>query len=113
MAVDHIHTFLVHPGKRTEGPLAIRGTAVRLEGKLFKILDEIYSRSMKECDIDISFNHSTDGKQQNPCRDVIVRYLEEPNIDRGRDIAERLEKVTDQRSGLGLLLAYPVYTHTH
>ena len=103
MAIEHIHTYLVHPGKGSEAAPQISGKAVPLDGKIFALLDEIYSRSQNECNIDISFNHSADGRQQNSCRDLIVDYLGRPNLARGRRIAERLEKVTTHRSGLGLL----------
>jgi hypothetical protein len=43
------------------------------------------------------------GIQQNDCRDLICKYMNGPTLARGRAIAERLEKYTDGRSGLGLL----------
>jgi hypothetical protein len=103
VAVEHIHTYLVHPGKGAEGTPEIGGTNVPLSGKLFRMLDEIYAKSDIECDIDISFNHSPGGVQQNPCRDLVLTYLRGATIARGRHIATRLEKVTTNRSGLGLL----------
>lgn len=68
MAVKHIHTYLVHPGKGEQDVPRIGGTTVPLDGsKLFSLLENIYSRSDVECDIDISFNPnavriSTEGK---------------------------------------------------
>lgn len=103
LPIEHIHTYLVHPGKGSEAPTQIGGATVALDGKLFALLSEIFSKSDRECDTDISFNRSSDGSQQNPCRDLIVQYLGGPTIVRGRHIAERLEKVTTHRSGLGLL----------
>jgi hypothetical protein len=103
LAVEHIHSYLVHPGKGTRKPPQIRGTKVALDGKLFRLLDNIYAASDVECDIDISFNHSGAGLQQNPCRDLITRYLRKPVLGRGRTIAKRLQQMTDHRSGLGLL----------
>jgi hypothetical protein len=103
LAVEHIHTFLVHPGKSSGQPPQIGGTTVALDGKLFKLLNDIYSRSDSECDIEISFNQGAGGAQQNPCRELILDYLQGPTLTRGRRIAERLEKVTTHRSGLGLL----------
>lgn len=102
-AVKHIHTYLVHPGKGSPAAPQIGGAPVRLEGKLFGLFNDIYSKLDNECDIDISFNQSADGTQQNPCRNLIVEYLGGPTLVRGRRIAERLEKVTTHRSGLGLL----------
>jgi hypothetical protein len=103
LAIEHINTYLVHAGKGADDSPLIGGTSVKLEGLLFKLLQEIYSRSNDECDIDISFNPRPDGTQQNPCRDLIANYMGDPTLPRGRLIAERLEKVTTRRSGLGLL----------
>jgi|ERR1043166_595910 hypothetical protein len=103
MAIEHMHTYLVHPGKRSDADPQIGGTDVPFKGKLFQLLNDVYVKANKECDIEISFNRSSTGKQQNPCRDLVIEYLNGPTLARGRKIAERLEKVTDRRSGLGLL----------
>lgn len=103
MAVEHIHTYLVRPGKGSDAASVTGGATVPLSGKIFRMLESIYSRSDDDCDIEISFNPRDDGAQQNPCRDLILDYLGGPTLVRGRKIAERLQKVTDKRSGLGLL----------
>jgi hypothetical protein len=103
MPIEHIHTYLVHPGKGTEEASRIRGNTLALNGKVFSLLSEVYLSSDRDCSIEISFNHREDGTQQNPCRDLIVAYLSDPTVVHGRQIAERLEKVTTHRSGLGLL----------
>jgi hypothetical protein len=103
MPIEHIHTYLVHPGKGTEEASRIRGNALALDGKVFALLDEIYVNSDRDCPIEISFNHQEDGTQQNPCRDLILAYLGQPTVRRGYHLAERLERVTTHRSGLGLL----------
>jgi hypothetical protein len=103
MAIQHIHTYLVHPGKGSGADPRIGGTDVQFKGKLFQLLSDIYVKANKECDIEISFNRDSTGKQQNPCRDLVIEYLNGPTLARGRQIAERLERVTDRRSGLGLL----------
>lgn len=103
MAVQHIHTFLVHPGKGRPDKVDINGTVVPLAGSMFNLLDNIYSRSDSECDIDISFRPTSDGKQQNDCRDLVLGYLGGPTLDTGRVLAERLRDHTDGRSGLGLM----------
>lgn len=74
-----------------------------MSGKLFELLNGVYEKSDRECDIDISFNRSATGTQQNPCRDLILTYLRGPTQPRGRHIAERLREVTTHRSGMGLL----------
>jgi hypothetical protein len=70
---------------------------------MFDLLSNIYGRSETECDIDIAFRPADDGAQSNPCRDLIVDYLTNPTLHNGRLIAERLQSITDMRSGLGLL----------
>jgi len=103
LAIEHIHTYLVHPGKGSEDEPRIGGASVPLRGRLFDLLSDIYGRSDIECDIDISFNRAGDGAQQNLCRTLITDYLRDPNLAHGRNIAKRLENVTTHRSGLGLL----------
>jgi hypothetical protein len=100
--VQHIHTFLAHPRKGSIVRSKINGAPVKLEGKLFELLWNIYEKSETECDIDITLS-SNKGRQQNDCRDLICRYLNNPTLPAGKSIAERLEKHTDGRSGLGLL----------
>jgi hypothetical protein len=43
------------------------------------------------------------GEQINPTRDLILRYIQHPAIDRGRNIGNLLRDVTTNKSGLGLL----------
>jgi hypothetical protein len=101
--IHQIHTYLVHPRKGSDTDRQINGTAVPLRGRLFELLDGIYSRAEQECEIDIIFKPTDDGVQQNSCRDLICTYLGDPTLMIGRAIAERLETQTDKRSGLGLL----------
>jgi hypothetical protein len=103
LPIEHIHTYLVHPGKGVKTVPQLGGTTVALAGKLFTLLDNVYAKAEKECDIEISFNQGADGTQQNPCRDLVTTYLRGPTLVRGRAIAERLQKLSDKRSGLGLL----------
>lgn len=103
MPIECIHTYLVHPGKAADDAPNIGGTPVVLNGRLFDLLAGVYEKSSQECDIDISFNPSRDGAQNNPCRDLIVAYLQDKTLAHGRRIAERLQTMTDHRSGLGLL----------
>ena len=100
MPVTHIHTYLVHP--RTAGAAPIGGADIPLWGDLFDMLRDIYQKSDHQCNIDISFN-AVAGAQQNPSRDLILAYVIDPTIDRGRDLAIKLQGVSDGRSGMGLL----------
>ena len=103
MPVEHIHTYLVHPRKGSTAASQANGTTVTLNGRLFDLLNNIYVRSDQQCDISITFAPALDGRQQNDCRDLIRDYLRHPTLATGRAIADRLERQTDQRSGLGLL----------
>ena len=98
-----IHSFLVHPDKHSDEPSQIRGASVPNSGKLFELLKDVFEKSEQECSHDIAFSPSSNGSQQNDCRDLVVAYLKHPAIDGGRKIAHRLQGVTTGKSGLGLL----------
>jgi hypothetical protein len=100
--IQHIHTYLVHPGRGIKDPNAVNGATVKLTGSMFNLLDGIYHRAEEECVLDIIFK-SNNGVQQNDCRDLVCAYVGNPTIDTGRAIAERLQVYTDRRPGLGLL----------
>lgn len=70
---------------------------------MFKLLEAVYDRSDRECDIAISFNRDISGAQQNPCRDLLTAYVQDPTLDAGKRIAERLAAHTDKRPRMGLL----------
>lgn len=103
MTIQHIHTFLVRPGKAGHEKTDINGTAVPLSGGMFDLLGGIYNRSDEECDIHINFRCAPDGKQHNDCRALVTGHLRERTLDTARLLAERLRDTTDGRSGLGLL----------
>lgn len=102
MAVQNIFTFVVHPRKGATEVAMVNGTELKLDGKMFDLLDNIYSKSDQECDVDITFSPN-DGKQQNDCRDLICAYVSDMTLANARKIAARLESHTDGRSGIGLL----------
>lgn len=102
MSVQQIHAFLVHPEKGRQSKSELTGTDVPLSGKMFELLNAIYERSERECDIDICFRSKT-GEQENAFRDILISYLRSKNLEAARVIAERLRDNTDGRSGLGLL----------
>jgi len=102
MPITAVHSYLVHPAKNERVRPAIGGATIAHAGKLFDMLSDIYDEAPAECNIDISFN-STGGQQQNACRDLILAYITTPNIANGRAIAEKLQSITTNRSGLGLL----------
>lgn len=101
MAVT-VDSYLVHPGKGADAPPEISGTRVNAADRLHKMLTGVFDRAEKECKIDIAFNN-TDGKQENACRDDMVKYFRKPTGVNGRVIAARLQDATGNRSGIGLL----------
>ena len=103
MPIIQAHSFLVHPGKKDKDQLAISGVAVPRRDMVFNMLSKLYEDADKECNIEIMFRHSADGRQENPCRDLMLAYVAEPSVPNGRALAERLQGVTTHRSGLGLL----------
>jgi hypothetical protein len=102
MPISRIHSYLVYPSKNEESQPTPSGTEVE-DSKLHRMLTTLYDSADRECDIPIIFRHDEDGRQQNPCRELIVAYVQKPTIDRGRRLAERLQSVSTHRSGLGLL----------
>lgn len=103
LTLKTIHSYLVHAGKHEARQPAIKGTDVPLAGKLFDLLKRIFDGAERECTHDITFDPSHDGKQVNPCRDLVVEYLRKTTLRNGQLIAERLQQVTTGKSGLGLL----------
>jgi hypothetical protein len=103
MAIQIIHSFLVHPDKGEEEQTPIRGTKITGTGQLSDMLATIYRAAPIECRYDISFQPNQDGQQQNDCRDLFVAYIRDPSKQHGELIAQRLQSITTNRSGLGLL----------
>jgi hypothetical protein len=98
LPVQRIHAYLVHPKKGDEDRSQPPGTDVPLLGQMFNLMDVIYSKSETDCDIDITFRCTSDGKQQNDCRDLLQTYLAAPSLTTGQAIAD-----DHLRSALGLL----------
>lgn len=103
MKLTDIHSFLVHPAKKADPQPAVSGTSVPRSGSLYKMLDDLFQRAPKECDVQIVFSPDAGGNQNNPLRDCIEEYARTPSVPLGRVVAERLQMVTTNRSGLGLL----------
>jgi hypothetical protein len=99
--IDSIHSFLIHPGKGAENPHEINGATVPKSGKLFEMLRPVFDEATEDCPHKIAFN-SQNGQQKNDCRDALISYIKNCDLNHGRDIAMRLQAVTTHRSGLGL-----------
>jgi hypothetical protein len=103
MEIGSIHSFLIHPGKNLENPHEINGTAVTNVGRLFEMLKRVFDTAEEECQHDIAFVPDEEDEQRNECRDSILSYVKACDLRNGRLMAGRLQKVTTNKSGLGLL----------
>jgi hypothetical protein len=76
---------------------------LKLSGRLFDMLNEIFERAELECDIPIRFAMAEDGSQNNEARDFIISFIENPGLPTGEALANRMRDFTTQKSGLALL----------
>lgn len=97
------HSYLVHPAKGKDPQPIVSGTKVPDSGSLHRMLAGLFERSPDECDIQILFRPDEHGNQENACRDLLEAYARNPTVATGRAIALRLQSVTTNRSGLGLM----------
>lgn len=104
MRLETIHTYLVYPEKNVEEQSEVRGMDyTRRTGKLFTLLESIFTKSPTECKNEIQFEMNDRGEQQNDCQDIVLKYLAKRSLVNGGQLAERLQRVSTHRSGLGLL----------
>lgn len=103
MNIEHLHTYLVYPNKGVAEPRLISGTDVPLEGEVFKLLQDVYVKSERECSIDIAFNQPAAGAAENQCRALLLAYARAPSVATGLPLATRLGAWSTKRSALGLL----------
>ena len=103
MPITNVHSYLVRPAKNAVPQPPVSGTAVPRSGALFEMLGEVFDRAPNECDVQIVFAPDDQGLQNNDARDSIEAYARNPTVALGRGVAERLQRVTTHRSGLGLL----------
>lgn len=101
--IEALHSYLVLPAKHLPEQPPISGAELPRQGSLFAMLRGVFDRAPTECDIDIKFRHDDEGLQNNPCRDLVVAYSQEPSLENGRGLAARLQSITTNRSHLGLL----------
>lgn len=103
MKIKKIFSYLAYPSKSQDSQPEIGGAVIPMSGKLFAMLNEIFTKSDKECNTPIVFVPDEEGKQYNQCRNEIIDLIKTPSVPAGRKIAERLQKVTTGKSGMGLL----------
>lgn len=103
MATLSIHAFLVHPAKNLKVVPELSGKPLIGPSKLFDLLADIFHSQPDQKDFEIAFRCAPSGTQQNDCRDLILAHQADGGVDTAQPIAERLQSVTDKRSGMGLL----------
>lgn len=101
LGIHNAYAYLVHPGKSVDKPLAIPQVEIELMGKLNDMLHRIFVGADADKDFDITFDGAD--SQINDFRELIIKFQSTPTLENGRPIAERLQRVTDRRSGIGLL----------
>ena len=103
MPITSLHAFLIHPGKHSPDAPAASGKELAQDGELYELLEGIFAAEPDKRDFDITFNPTAAGVKQNACRDLLLGYQQNPALESGLMIAQRLQGVTDNRSGMGLL----------
>lgn len=103
MRVTAIASYLVHPGKGQQDSRDVIGTMLPLSGSLYDMLDSVFTRSEGDCTVPISFDMADDGSRSNEVRDQLIAFLQNPDLETGRMLANRLRDCTTNTPGLGLL----------
>lgn len=85
-----------------EIPPDVKGTMLPLSGRLFNMLNVVFEKSEKDCDIPIRFVMAEDGSQHNEVQDNLIAFIRRPSIDNGLVLANRLRDYTTQKPGLAL-----------
>ncbi len=103
MKIQRLHSYLVHPAKALAEKPEVRGTVVQSNSSLFPMLQRLFDGAARECRHAIAFVPDTPGVQKNECLEDIANYSKQKTLAAGRKVAERLQRVTTLRSGMGLL----------
>ena len=104
MPISKAFAYLTPPGRGLKTTPAIGSKEIALgSGKLMNMLEGIFAGSAGPHDFQILFNPTSESVQENECRTLLINFQQSPSIATGLPIAERLQAVTDNRSGIGLL----------
>lgn len=103
MPIEKAFAYLIAPGKRAGTHPNISSKEILLQkNKLSEMLSGIFADEPGINDFEITFTPASNGTQANECRDLMLSFHSNPSISNGLMIAQRLQKVTDHRSGTGL-----------
>lgn len=104
LSILKAYAYLVRPGKGVDAPPSISSKDITIgSDSLSDMLTDVFNGQASSHDFEITFNAASDGAQVNPCRDLLVAFQNNATNANGLPIAQRLQKVTDNRSGIGLL----------
>lgn len=103
MPLERIQSYLVLPSKNQDDQPEVSGIEISPTDGVYPMLFRVYERAPIECDIDIVFRPDANGQQNNESRDLLVEFVRDPSVDKGRLVASHLQSVTTHRSGSGLL----------
>lgn len=103
MPITNAFAYLIAPGKNLENAPAISNKEIDIQDdKLSSMLATIFADEPGVHNFDITFNSSSNGTQVNECRSLLLAFHTNPSALSGLPIAQRLQAVTDNRSGTGL-----------
>lgn len=102
MPISKIFSFLTYPRKNRPDETAVSGTSITPDdGKLSKMLTDIFEAAPRECSIPVMF--TSDDAQSNPVRTELLAFLKKPSVSTATPLASRLQLATMGTSGMGLL----------
>jgi hypothetical protein len=103
MPISNAFAYLIAPGKRAKILPNISSKMITIQkNKLSDMLSGIFADEPDAHDFEITFNPAPGGTQVNECRSLMLAFHSAPSLATGLPIAQRLQKVTDHRSGTGL-----------
>lgn len=106
MVITSAYSYLTRPEKGLESQTTIKGASITLEqndGQMFKMVSAVFNNAHNECTNSIIFLPNEMGEQKNDTLDLILSHIKTESQESGRKLAESLQKVTTNKSGLGLL----------
>jgi hypothetical protein len=102
MPISTIFSFLTYPKKSRPDETVVSGTTITPDdGKLSRMLGDIFDAAGSECNIPVMF--TSDDAQANPVRTELLALLKNPSVEAAAPLASRLQQATTGKSGMGLL----------
>lgn len=103
MPISTILSFLTYPRKsKPDEASTVSGTAITPDdGKLCKMLGDIFDTAGRDCNIPVMF--VSDDAQSNPVRAQLIALAKKPSVEAATPLAARLQLATTGSSGMGLL----------